>query len=147
MNDRRITMNDDIRDIMTPSPHTIQSSESVMNAAQLMRKSDIGDVIVVEGNRLFGILTDRDIVVRVLAEGRDPGVTPVSDICSRELATVRPTDSVGTVVRVMREKAIRRLPVVEESGEVIGVVSLGDVAVERDRHSTLADISAAPPNV
>ena len=138
-------MNDDIRDVMTPSPHTIQSSESVMDAAQLMRKSDIGDVIVVEGNRLFGILTDRDIVVRVLAEGRDPGVTPVSDICSRELATVRPTDSVGTVVRVMREKAIRRLPVVEESGEVIGVVSLGDVAVERDRHSALADISAAPP--
>ena len=140
-------MNDDIRDIMTPSPHTIRSTESVKDAAQLMRKSDIGDVIVVEDNRLFGILTDRDIVVRVLAEGRDPGVTPVGDICSRELTTVRPTDSVGTVVRVMREKAIRRLPVVEESGEVIGVVSLGDVAVERDRHSTLADISAAPPNV
>jgi CBS domain-containing protein len=140
-------MNDNIRDIMTPSPHTIQASESVMGAAQIMRKSDIGDVIVVEGKRLFGILTDRDIVVRVLAEGRDPEATPVSDICSRELTTVRPTDSVGSVVRVMRDKAIRRLPVVEETGEVIGIVSLGDVAVERDRHSALADISAAPPNV
>ena len=140
-------MNNDVRDIMTPLPHTIQSIESVMNAAQLMRKSDIGDVIVVEDEQLFGILTDRDIVVRVLAEGRDPETTPVGDICSRELTTVRPTDSVGDVVRVMREKAIRRLPVVEESGEVIGIVSIGDVAVERDRHSALADISAAPPNV
>ncbi len=140
-------MNDDIRDIMTPNPHTIQPSMSVMDAAQIMRKSDIGDVIVVEDKRLFGILTDRDIVVRVLAEGRDPEITPVSDVCSRELAAVRATDSVGTVVRVMREKAVRRLPVVEDSGEVIGIVSIGDVAVERDRHSALADISAAPPNV
>jgi CBS domain-containing protein len=145
--ERRMAMNNDVRDIMTPGPHTIQSIESVMNAAQLMRKSDIGDVIVVEDEQLFGILTDRDIVVRVLAEGRDPETTPVGDICSRELTTVRPTDSVGDVVRVMREKAIRRLPVVEESGEVIGIVSIGDVAVERDRHSALADISAAPPNV
>ncbi len=124
-------MNDDIRDIMTPNPHTIQPSMSVMDAAQIMRKSDIGDVIVVEDKRLFGILTDRDM----------------SDVCSRELAAVRATDSVGTVVRVMREKAVRRLPVVEDSGEVIGIVSIGDVAVERDRHSALADISAAPPNV
>jgi CBS domain-containing protein len=139
-------MDGDIRDIMTPSPHTIQPTASVMEAAHIMRKSDVGDVIVVEGKRLFGILTDRDIVVRVLAEGKDPETTPVSDVCSRELTAVRATDSIGTTVRVMREKAIRRLPVVEESGEVIGVVSLGDVAVERDPHSALADISAAPPN-
>jgi CBS domain-containing protein len=131
---------------MTPSPYTIQPTASVMEAAHIMRKSDVGDVIVVEGKRLFGILTDRDIVVRVLAEGKDPETTPVSDVCSRELTAVRANDSIGTTVRVMREKAIRRLPVVEESGEVIGVVSLGDVAVERDPHSALADISAAPPN-
>jgi CBS domain-containing protein len=139
-------MNEYVRDIMTPSPHTIQSSESVKGAAQVMRKSDIGDVIVLEGKRIVGILTDRDIVVRALAEGLDPA-TPVSEICSRELTTIRPTDSVGSVVRVMRDKAIRRLPVVEESGEVVGIVSLGDVAVGRDPHSALADISAAPPNV
>jgi CBS domain-containing protein len=140
-------MNECARDIMTPSPHTIQSSESVKGAAQVMRKSDIGDVIVVEGKRIVGILTDRDIVVRALAEGLDPEATPVSEICSRELTTIRPTDSVGSVVRVMREKAIRRLPVVEETGEVVGIVSIGDVAVGRDPHSALADISAAPPNV
>jgi CBS domain-containing protein len=145
--ERRMAMNDDIRDIMTPNPHTIQPSASVLDAAQIMRKSDVGDVIVVEGKRLFGILTDRDIVVRALAEGRDPESTRVSDICSRELTTVQATASVGTVVRTMREKALRRLPVVEETGEVVGIVSLGDVAVGRDRHSALADISAAPPNV
>jgi CBS domain-containing protein len=141
-----MAMNDNIRDIMTPNPHTIQPSASVLDAAQIMRKSDVGDVIVVEGKRLFGILTDRDIVVRALAEGRDPESTRVSDICSRELTTVQATASVGTVVRTMREKAVRRLPVVEETGEVVGIVSLGDVAVGRDRHSALADISAAPPN-
>jgi CBS domain-containing protein len=145
--ERRMAMNDNIRDIMTPHPHTIQPSASVLDAAQIMRKSDVGDVIVVEGKRLFGILTDRDIVVRALAEGRDPESTRVSDICSRELTTVQATASVGTVVRTMRERAVRRLPVVEETGEVVGIVSLGDVAVGRDRHSALADISAAPPNI
>lgn len=140
-------MNDSIRDVMTPNPLAMPASASVMEAAQLMRGSDIGDVIVVEGDRLVGILTDRDIVVRALAEGADPHATAVGDICSRELSTVRPTESVGSAVRLMREKAIRRLPVVEETGQVVGIVSIGDVAVERDRRSVLADISAAPPNV
>jgi CBS domain-containing protein len=79
-----------------------------------------------------------------LAEGRDLEATPVSEICSRELTNVRPTDSVGSVVRVMRENAIRRLPVVGETCEVVGIVSLGDVAVGPDPHSAPADISAAP---
>jgi len=117
-----------------------------MDAAQIMRGNDIGDVIVLEDDRLFGILTDRDIVVRALAEGADPETTPVGEICSRDLATIEPTASVGQAVRLMREKAIRRLPVVDRSGYVLGIVSIGDVAVERDRHSALADISAAPPN-
>jgi len=118
-----------------------------MEAAQLMRGNDIGDVIVLEGDRLCGILTDRDIVVRALAEGADPERATVGDICSRELTTIEPSASVGQAVRLMREKAIRRLPVTDESGHVIGIVSIGDVAVERDRRSALADISAAPPNV
>jgi len=123
------------------------ASESVMYAAKAMRENDIGDVIVLHAGRLFGILTDRDIVVRVLAEGKDPASTTVGDICSREITMVVPTDSVGQAVRLMREKALRRLPVVEETGQVVGIVSLGDVALERDRRSALADISAAPPNV
>ena len=118
-----------------------------LEAAQMMRGNDIGDVIVLEDDRLFGILTDRDIVVRGLAERSDPKTIPVGEICSRDLTTIEPTASVEQAVRLMREKAIRRLPVVDESGDVMGIVSIGDVAVERDPQSALADISAAPPNL
>jgi CBS domain-containing protein len=135
-----------VQDVMTPNPCAVSPEASVMDAAQLMRKCDIGDVIVLEGDWLFGILTDRDIVVRALAEGLEPETTWVGEICSRELTTVEPTASVGDAVRLMREKAIRRLPVVDVAGHVVGVVSIGDVAVERDRRSALGDISAAPPN-
>jgi CBS domain-containing protein len=139
-------MDQSIRDVMTPNPRMIGSSASLIEAAQTMREHDIGDVVVLEDRRLGGILTDRDIVVRALAEGRDPEKTKVGDICSRDLTTVSPTDSVGYAVRLMRAKAIRRLPVVEE-GQVVGIVSLGDMAIEKDRRSVLGEISAAPPNV
>jgi CBS domain-containing protein len=94
---------------------------------------------------LVGILTDRDIVVRALAEGRDPAQTRVGDVCSRQVITVGPEDSVGHAVRVMREKAIRRIPVVDGS-QVVGMLTLGDIAVKRDSRTALADISAAPPS-
>src|SRR5882762_5835458 len=110
-----------VQDVMTPNPCAISPEASVMDAAQLMRKCDIGDVIVLEGDWLFGILTDRDIVVRALAEGLEPETTWVGEICSRELTTVEPTASVGDAVRLMREKAIRRLPVVDVAGHVVGV--------------------------
>jgi CBS domain-containing protein len=101
--------------------------------------------VIVEKGQIQGILTDRDIVVRGLAEGRDPARTTVGEICSRELTVLSPTDSVGDAVKVMRDKAIRRLPVVE-GGRPVGIVSLGDLAVERDPESALGGISAAPPN-
>jgi len=138
-------MRQTIRDVMTANPRTVTPSTSVVDAARVMRESDIGDVVVIAEGRLCGILTDRDIVVRALAEGRDPVRTRVGDICSQELITVSPDESLGAAVRLMRERAIRRLPV-EEDGRVVGVVSLGDLAVDADRHSALADISAAPPN-
>jgi CBS domain-containing protein len=131
---------------MTPQPWSMPPETPVIEAARVMRKNDIGDVVVTDGPRLWGILTDRDIVVRALAEGLDPQGTMVGDICSRELVTVTPDDTLGHAVTLMREKAIRRLPVVED-GAVVGIVSIGDVAVDRDRRSALADISAAPPNV
>ena len=139
-------MDQSIRDVMTPNPCAISPSASVMDAAQIMRENNIGNVIVLEDDRLCGILTDRDIVVRALAEGADLHTTSVAEICSRDLTTIEATAGVGQAVRLMREKAIRRLPVVDENGFVLGIVSIGDVAVERDRHSALADISAAPPN-
>ncbi len=142
----RIPREENVGDVMTPLPRSLDTSASVMDAAEIMRDSDIGDVVVLEDHRLYGILTDRDIVVRVLAEGSDPATVSVGQVCSRELTTIPPTASVGEAVRLIREKAIRRLPVVEEGGDVVGIVSMGDIAVARDRKSALADVSAAPPN-
>lgn len=135
-----------IQDLMTPAPKALEATASVRAAAELMRERDIGDVVVLENNRLCGIVTDRDIVVRVLADGSDPGMVTVGEICSRELTTVPPTASIDDAVRLIRQKAIRRLPVVEDNGEILGIISIGDIAVAKNRESALADVSAAPPN-
>ena len=134
-----------LREIMTQRPVTVQATDTVAAAARSMRDGNIGDVVVVENDQIQGILTDRDIVVRALAEGRDPGRTTVGEICSRELTTLSPNDAIGDAEKVMRDRAIRRLPVVE-GGRPVGIVSLGDLAVERSPESTLGGISAAPPN-
>lgn len=134
-----------IKDVMTPSPITLPTSAFAWDAARLMKEQDIGDVIVIEDDRVCGILTDRDLVVRVVSEGRDPSRTTVGEICSENLKTVSPGDSVEDAVRLMREAALRRLPVTE-SGKPVGIVSIGDLAVQRDPDSALADISAAPGN-
>jgi len=110
-----------------------------------MRDSNIGDVIVVENDRVCGIVTDRDITIRGVAEGGNISHLKLADICSRVLTTVSPTDSVDDAVRLMGEKAIRRLPVVE-GGKPVGIVSLGDLAFTQDPHSALGNISAAPAN-
>jgi CBS domain-containing protein len=134
-----------LRDIMTQKPLTLQTSDTITAAARTMRDGNIGDVVVLEGGQIRGILTDRDIVIRALAEGMDPSGTTVGQVCSRELTTLSPDDSIAQAVSIMRDKAIRRLPVVED-GRPVGIVSLGDLAVERDPDSTLGGISAAPPN-
>ncbi len=134
-----------IRDVMTPNPIALPATSPAIAAARAMRDSDIGDVVVLDGQEIYGIVTDRDIVVRAVAEGRDPASTSLMDICSRELTTISPDESVDKAVRMMREKAIRRLPVVEDKRPV-GIVSIGDLALERDPDSALGNISAAPPN-
>jgi CBS domain-containing protein len=130
---------------MNREPQTIQADLPVAEAAQRMRSADVGDLVVLDGDRLVGILTDRDIVVRVLADNKE-GSTPVREACSGELSVVYPDTEVDTVAALMRERALRRLPVVEGGDRLVGVVSLGDLAVDRDERSALADISAAPPN-
>jgi CBS domain-containing protein len=135
-----------IRDVMSANPITMPVASTVSEAARTMREANIGDIIVLEGDQLYGIVTDRDIVVRTVAEGRDPETATLGDICSREMTTLSPTDIVEDAVRLMRDKAIRRVPVIE-NGTPIGIVSLGDLAVSQDLHSTLGHISAAPPNV
>ena len=139
-------MAQNIRNVMYANPIAMSSTSTVAEAARRMREADIGDVIVLEDDQLCGIVTDRDIVVRAIAEGRDPATAKLGDICSRDMATLTPTDTVEDAVRIMRDKAIRRLPVVE-AGKPIGIVSLGDLAVTQDPHSALGNNSAASPNV
>ena len=134
-----------LREIMTQKPVTVEATDTVVAAARSMRDGNIGDVVVVDNGQIQGILTDRDIVVRALAEGRDPARTTVGEICSRELTTLSPNDAIGDAEKTMRDRAIRRLPVVE-GGRPVGIVSLGDLAVEKNPDSTLGGISAAPPN-
>jgi CBS domain-containing protein len=110
-----------------------------------MRDHEIGDVLVVDGSELVGIVTDRDIAVRVVAEGSDPDSVTLGDVCSGDLETVTPDDDLGDVIRDMRDRAVRRVPVVED-GTAVGILSIGDLAVMKDAESLLADISAAPSN-
>jgi CBS domain-containing protein len=135
-----------IRQVMVPRPITVPADCSLTEAAQLMRDGDVGDVIVRDGPRIAGILTDRDIVIRAVAEDRAPADVTVGEICSSDLLTVGPEDAIERAVQLMREGAIRRLPVAED-GRVVGIVTLGDLAIERDEDTALADISAAEPNI
>jgi len=134
-----------IGDVMTRTPQVLDVSDSVEKAARLMSSEDIGDVIVCRQDTLCGIVTDRDITIRVIAEGRDPATTTLGEVCSNDVTTLSPQDSVADAVRLMREKAIRRIPVVE-GGRPVGIVSIGDLAMERDPDSALANVSAAPAN-
>lgn len=134
-----------VRDLMTPKPVTLSAASTLVDAAIAMRDFDVGAVIVVDNSQLYGIATDRDIVVRAIANGSYPATTQLAEVCSRELTTLSPSDTVSEVVRLMRERAIRRLPVVE-NGQPVGIVSMGDLASEQEPDSPLADISAAPPN-
>lgn len=134
-----------VEQIMTTNPRTVNVDDTVQDAAQVMRDRDIGDVIVVEDGQVTGILTDRDIVVRGVAEGLDTSSTEVREVCTTGIEAMEPDASVDDALRTMREHDIRRLPVVK-NGRPVGIISLGDLAVEREPDSTLADISAAAPD-
>jgi CBS domain-containing protein len=134
-----------VRDVMTPDPIVLDLSATVRDAARAMRARDIGDVLVANEGRLWGIVTDRDIVVRAVAEFPEaPGACKLADVCSTDVECLGPDDDVSEAIRLMEKNAVRRIPVVEE-GRAIGVVTLGDLAVARDRDSALGKISAAPP--
>jgi CBS domain-containing protein len=134
-----------IREVMTADPRTVEASATVTDAARAMRDGDIGDVIVVENGQVAGIITDRDIAVRVVAEGRDANATRVADAATTSPVTLTVDETVDDAIRLVREHDIRRLPVVQH-GRPVGIVSLGDLAVERDTGSALADISSGPAN-
>ena len=137
-------MAESIRAVMTTDPQTIDASDTLVDAAKAMKDRDVGALIVTEQGTVTGIVTDRDIVVRAIAEEADPTTARVGDIATQELTALSPDDSVEDAIRAMRDQDVRRLPVVED-GNAVGIVSLGDLAVDRDPESVLADISAAPP--
>jgi CBS domain-containing protein len=134
-----------IRDVMTRDPRTVEANTSVADAAKLMREADVGPVIVTEGDKIAGIVTDRDVAVRAVAMDRDPKSTPVKEIISSDVVALSPDDSVGEAVQAMRQRDVRRVPVVE-NGKPVGIVALGDLAVDRDPGSVLGDISTGSPN-
>jgi CBS domain-containing protein len=134
-----------IREVMTSDPVCVDPHATATDAARKMREVDSGAILVTEGEQLKGMLTDRDIVVRAIADGKDPSQVEVGEICSDRVEALSPEDDVDRAVQLMRERHVRRIPVVE-SGHPVGIVSIGDLALARDERSALADISGAAPN-
>ena len=141
----RFRQDQSVGDIMTRDLSTLESSSTIAEAARLMRDNDTGAIIIADGGDMRGLLTDRDIAVRAIAEGRSPDETTVGEIASTDLVSLEPSSSIGDAVKAMRKANVRRLPVVE-GGSPVGIISLGDLAMERDEESALADISSASPN-
>ncbi|HEY0718563.1 MAG TPA: CBS domain-containing protein [Streptosporangiaceae bacterium] len=133
-----------VRDVMTAEPIVVQQDQSIANAAQAMRDNAVGAVLVVDGDKLCGLVTDRDLVVRAMAESASPDF-PVGRVVSPDLIAVGADDEADDAARVMQAHAVRRLPVMDD-GRIVGIVSIGDLAVSRGEDSALADISAAEPN-
>jgi CBS domain-containing protein len=124
-----------IRDVMTANPKSCSSNASITEAARAMSTEDVGPIPVVDGDRLVGLLTDRDIVVRVVAEGRDPQSTTVGEIASSDLATVSPDENLDRALQLLAERQVRRLPVVEGE-KLVGIVAQADIARHGDDAQT-----------
>ncbi|MFI2411008.1 CBS domain-containing protein [Streptomyces sp. NPDC018947] len=134
-----------VRDVMTPGVVAVRPDSSLVEAALLMRARHIGDVVVADGQDVVGVLTDRDITVRAVADGLDPMAVSVRTVCTPDPLTVSPGAPVADAVTLMREHAVRRLPVVE-NGLPVGMVTLGDLAEAHVPGSALADIGHARPD-
>jgi CBS domain-containing protein len=124
-----------IRDVMTSNPTSCEPSSTVLDAAKVMAQEDVGPVPVVEGGRVVGIVTDRDLVVRVLAEGRDPSSTTLGEILSSDLVTVQPDSDLNEALQLMAQSQVRRLPVVEGE-QLVGIVAQADVARAAEEEQT-----------
>jgi CBS domain-containing protein len=120
-----------VQDLMTKNPRTVTADATIAEAAKLMRDEDAGVVPIVEGDQLVGVITDRDIAIRAVAEGKD-GQTKVRDIASQDLVTIDPQQDLDEALRLMAQHQVRRLPVVEEDGKLVGIVAQADVAKAGD---------------
>ncbi|GHC67857.1 oxidoreductase [Streptomyces cinnamoneus] len=139
------TMDRLVKDVMSAEVATVLPETSLAEVAQLMRDQDIGEVVVASDDFVVGVITDRDITVRAVADGADPLALSAGSVCTPNPVVIGPYQPAGQAVALMRQYAVRRLPVVLED-RAVGVVSLGDLALERDPHSALADISRAAPD-
>ena len=129
-------MSQRIREIMTSNPSTVEPDKTVVDAARIMKQEDAGVVPVTENGRLTGMVTDRDIAIRVVAESKDPKSTTVREVASSDLVTIDPQQDLDEALRLMAQHQVRRLPVVEEDGRLVGVVAQADVARHGDDTKT-----------
>jgi CBS domain-containing protein len=136
-----------VRDVMTTRPRAVTPQTPLNEVAELMQTDDVGAVPLVEDDRLVGIVTDRDIVVRAVAKGKDPRGMPAAEVSSRELVTVNPDDDLSDALRLMAQYQVRRLAVTAEDERLVGVVSQADVALhakEKEAGELLGEISRQP---
>jgi CBS domain-containing protein len=122
-------MGKNVRDLMTQNPRAVRPDDSVVEAARLMRDENVGSLPLVDGDRLIGMVTDRDIALRVVAEGRDPGSVSVQEIASRNPVAAESATDLDDALRLMARHQVRRLPVTEE-GRLVGIIAQADVAAE-----------------
>jgi len=120
-----------VRDAMTEGPRSIGQSASVVEAARLMREQDIGSLPITDGEKLVGMITDRDITTRVVADAADPQMTSIGDVYSRELISVEPDNDLDEALRLMARHQVRRLPVIE-NGRLVGIVAQADIALREN---------------
>ena len=134
-----------VRDTMTGSPRSIDASTSVVEAAQLMREGHIGSLPITADEQLVGMITDRDITMRVVAEAADPNATSVEDVYSRDLISVAPDNDLEEALGLMARHQVRRLPVVED-GRLVGIVAQADIALSENETKTgeLVEAISAP---
>ena len=139
-----------IRDVMTANPECVSGKDSLRDVARIMKDKDTGVVPVVDGRKIIGLITDRDIVVRGLAEGKDLANANVSELMTKQVRTVRDDASVNDALDLMNSADVRRVAVVNSNDELVGIVSLGDISINTDKDSkvgkTVESISGAPPN-
>jgi len=119
-----------VRDVMTDRPRCVTLETPISEVAQLMESEDIGSLPVLEGDQLAGMITDRDIVLRAVAKGKDPRGMPVREVASRELVTVYADDDLSNALKKMASQQVRRLPVVDDDNRLVGVLAQADVAIE-----------------
>jgi CBS domain-containing protein len=136
-----------VRDVMTARPRCATPDTPLSQVAELMETDDIGAIPILDGDRLAGMVTDRDIVVRAVARQKDPRGMPSREIWSGELVTVGPDQDLSDALHLMSRHQVRRLPVVDEENRLVGVVSQADIALEANDKSVgemVAEISKPP---